>query len=588
MRQLFILESKTVSLSNMLQFFLKLEIMKLQNPPQNSSRFFSIFSVAIFVFAYLFFFYRIHFGVDFFDESYYSALPLRLFLGQKLFVDELYLAQTFSLLTYPFFKLHWYLSHSLEGIIYFMRLMNFCLYLALGGFVFYLTKQKISKPIALLIAATLTLYFPGNMLTLSYNTLGTLFLTLSLFLVFSSAANENRGFLFLSGVMMALASISYITFLAVTALLFGYLFIFHPNKKLSLFYALGVALTFIYPLIFIAQHFTEFKASLSFGKEYLHGPPTVAQAFEVIHKFFPKAVLAVLLMVGVLSRYAKKYSSTLYLSLMGSIPILAGLLSHFAYGGWNTYTFYLSLLSLIAYLEVRENSLSRDLLKWIFIPSIGAGLIAALTSASGFINAQVGMVPASLVALIFLAQAMVKIKDKVTFSLLTTLSLPVFLALCYPLNIWNDSPFKELTHKIQVGPYKGIYTAHEKRTLAEDSYKLMKEEINVGGPLLIYPSFAAGYLVSFVPPAKGVTWYQNSGRTNEILADLYAKQINPESRVIRMKLWYGTPKMKTYYSFDPNDPLTQLLESTHHPVKDTEWFTVFAPNSVAPPTHLMN
>jgi hypothetical protein len=49
-----------------------------------------------------------------------------------------------------------------------------------------------------------------------------------------------------------------------------------------------------------------------------------------------------------------------------------------------------------------------------------------------------------------------------------------------------------------------------------------------------------------------------------------------------MKLWYGTPTMKNYYSFDPNDPLTQLLETTHHPVKETDWFTVFAPNRTSP------
>jgi hypothetical protein len=556
--------------------------MELQKQAQNSFRVFSIFSIAIFIFSYLFFFYRIHFGVDFFDESYYSALPLRLFLGQKLFVDELYLAQTFSILTYPFFKLHWYLSHSLEGIIYFMRLINFCLYLGLATLVFVFLKKGISKPIALLVAATLALYFPGNMLTLSYNTLGTLFLTLSLFLVFSGVEKENRWALFLSGVMMALSSISYITFLGVTALLFAYLYLLHPNKKLALFFALGVVSTFIYPLIFIARHFTDFKASLAFGKEYLHNPPSLAQAIEVIHKFFPKAVLAILLIVGVLARTAKKHSSTLYLLILGSVPILSSVLCYFAYGGWNTYTFYLSFLSLLAYFEVKDNSLAQDLFKWIFVPSIGAGLIAALTSASGFINAQVGMVPASLVALIFLAQSMTKIKGKMTFPVLTSLSLPLVLALCYPLNIWNDSPFKDLTQRIEAGPFRGIYTAPEKRSLAEGSYKLLKEELNVKGPLLIYPSFAAGYLVSFVPPAKGVTWYQNSGRTNEILADLYRKQINPDARVVRMKLWYGTPTMKNYYSFDPNDPLTQLLETTHHPVKETDWFTVFAPNRTSP------
>ncbi|MFM8316082.1 MAG: hypothetical protein ACKOA8_17525, partial [Deltaproteobacteria bacterium] len=85
-----------------------------------------------------------------------------------------------------------------------------------------------------------------------------------------------------------------------------------------------------------------------------------------------------------------------------------------------------------------------------------------------------------------------------------------------------------------------------------------------------------------IPPARGVTWYENSGRTNEILANLYRAQMNSESRVIRMKVWYGSPTVKSYYQFDSTDVLNQLIESTHYPIKETEWFTVFAPKEKSP------
>ena len=45
--------------------------------------------------------WRIHFGVDFTDESFYVAMALRFARGDRPFVDEVNLTQTASWLAHP-------------------------------------------------------------------------------------------------------------------------------------------------------------------------------------------------------------------------------------------------------------------------------------------------------------------------------------------------------------------------------------------------------------------------------------------------------------------------------------------------------
>ena len=537
-----------------------------------------VFALGVFVFSFGFLFYRSRIGVDFFDEPYYAALALRLHLGQKPFIDELYLAQTFSLLTFPLLKIYWAINQSLEGIISFYRMANAVLYLGLGYFIFSAFKTSVGKSMALLIAAACPLFFPGNMTTLGYNSLGSFFLTVSLITYFIGMNKSTTSLFALSGIFMGLSCISYVTFCAMALFFFFYSLIFEKKKERALFFALGVALVLLWPLRFILADWASFLKSVEFGKEYHHEAPSLLKLVEVIHKFFPKTVIALFAMFLGLCHWAHKYSSKAFDLLLMSVPLVAALCCNLSYSFWSGYPFYLSLLSLSAFYRLTQNYYALSLLKWIFFPSFIAGLITAGTSASGFINAQVGLLPATLAGLSFLGLGLSFSSLNNSLSRIAALALPVFLLLFYPLNVWSDAEFSQLTQKITLGPYRGLYTAPEKKKIAEESFSILKPLLTTQGPLLIYPNSPSGYLVNPVPPAKGVVWYENSGRTNEILAGLYKEQMNPDSRVIRMKVWYASPTVKSTHHFDAKDPLNQLIESTHHVIQETQWFTVFAPN----------
>ena len=542
-----------------------------------SERLSFVFAILVFTFSFGFLFYRTFFGVDFFDEPFYAALALRFFNGQKLFVDELNLVQTFALITYPFFKLYWLLHHSLEGVILFLRQSLVALTLVVALVIFGVLKESFGRTLALLASVSCALFFPGNIITLGYNSLGTLFLTLGLLLLYLGTSKNRPWPFFISGVCLGISSLAYITFCSFTALLFFYLGLSSKDKNRALYFALGVALVFLFPFYAALTRWTNFQAALSFRKEYLYDVPSFSKIILIVRKFFPKWVLLGLAFYGFSFFKSYRRFPGVAFSLLALSPLIAVGLGHLSWGNWALVPFYLSLLAAVTIPLVSNSPKVSALLKWVYLPSFVAGSISALTSASGHINAQVGLVPAVIVSLILIHQGMRKLMPHFIFLPVLATGLLPFLSLFFTLAMWSDASWKELTDKVTAGPLRGLYTTPQKRNVLDTVYRELEPLLTSEGPLLVYPNFSSVYLISTMPPAKGVTWYQNSGRTNEILAGLYEKQMNPKSRVIRMKIGHGAPIENPTKTFNPNDPLNRLIESTHTPIKDTEWYTLFAP-----------
>ncbi len=549
--------------------------MKLQSP------FAALLSIALFAFSFGFLFYRLHFGVDFFDEPFYSALCLRLFSGQALLKDELNLASGFSLLSYPFFWAYTKLSGSLEGIILFMRYCFFVLYFALGIGVFSFVRKGVPKPLAISVSACTICFFPFNILTLSYNTLGILFLTLSLFLLWSGVSSGRRLLWIASGFFLGLSSLSYVSFLGVGAFVLAWSFLLKRKELVWLYLGLGLLLAWIYPLLFLFRNQEALFFALDFAKQRISASSSGLEVFRVLHKLFPKQVLFPLFCFYFLSWILKRHSLRGFEALVSLIPAVALLFTFLSTHLWSVYPVYFGALSLVVWGLGADSSFRVSLFKWIFLPSCIAGILSALFSATRHLNAQVGLVPAVLASLLCLAdflQGSYAFKKRQAIQVLLV-GLPVFFVMLYPLNIWDDSSWPTLTAKVRSGPFKGIYTHSEKREMAEEIYSALHPRLQGKGPLLIFPNFSAGYLMSFMPPARGTTWYENSGLTNSILAALYKSQLNPGSRVLRMKTYYGTPTMKSYPSFSKEDPLNGFVETTHEVELETDWFTLWKPRS---------
>ena len=90
-------------------------LIKLKNP-WNS---FLLPLVVLLAFAHTL--WRIHYGVDFSDESWYIVLGYRFFQGDRPLIDETNVVQSMGFLIAPVIGIYLKLKGSLDGIILFTR-----------------------------------------------------------------------------------------------------------------------------------------------------------------------------------------------------------------------------------------------------------------------------------------------------------------------------------------------------------------------------------------------------------------------------------------------------------------------------------
>jgi hypothetical protein len=537
------------------------------------------FATVVFITANIFGLYRIFFGVNFFDEPFYAALPFRFLHGQKLFMQDFTLAQTFAITIYPFVKVHSLLFHSTEYLILFLRCCHWALNLGLELILFYIIKKELTPAVALIIVSSFGLFLPGNIPTLSYNTLGTLFLTLGLFTSFFACYSNRTSLYFFSGISMGLCALTYVTFISITILVALQVAFWRRKKSDFFFYAIGILFVLAVPAMLLVSRLDAFQTSFALSKEYGYSVNKFITLVSILHKLFPKQILGTIIPFFLISYFSCRRNSNLRFLVILFIPIFAFILSQLSTLYWSVYPFYLSILALIPLCTTPKSPFVTSLINRIFIPSILAGFVAALTSALGSLNAQVGLVPAVLASLTLIYLALAQAPSSLSRLCPVFLAVPVFLALGAHIDIWDESPINELTEKITQGPFHGLYTSQEKKKYLDEVSSELLSALSSKGPLLIYPNFTAGYLIAGVSPASGLLWYQNpKGGVDSYLAKAYKKEMTSESRILRMKVWYATPALKLENIFNPNSPINKIIDTDHFPITDNQWFTLYAPS----------
>lgn len=532
----------------------------------------------VFLVAQLFTFHRLFLGVNFFDEPFYLALPFRFLFHQKLFIEDLVLAQTFSLLIYPFIKLHHFLFQSTELIILGMRFWFWILYGLLSFFLLWMLKRMFSPIVLLPVVACSGLFLPGNLPTLSYNTMGTMLLTLGLFALFYGWHFNKKIFFGISGACLSASVLSYPTFFIVwIAVAVGLSIKKRIRQEIGAFLASSIGVI-AYPGILFLLRIKHLENSFALAKEYGYSANKLFEIFRMIHQLLPKQVIfALVIYLGWVSIFRHRNRKLLW--ALSLLPFVAWLLAMFSTRGWPLFPVYLSLLGLIPLLKIKKNLLIKRLTWIVFFPSLVAGFVAAFTSALGVNNAQVGLLPAVLVSLLALSECVNNINfDRRIFKVMV-LGFPVILALLTPQILWDEDPMGELTERVLEGPYKGLLTTPEKLKYLNEVSKEIKMTIKSNGPLMIFPNFTAGYLIAGIEPAPGILWYQNpKGGVDKYLAQAYESRMVEGSRILRMKNWYATPKIKAENYVDPQSPINLLIDKKHHRVAENEWFTLYAPN----------
>lgn len=546
--------------------------------PKKDSKTELCIAIGLFILAQSFTLYRLFFGVNFFDEPFYIAVPFRFLLNQKLFIHDLGLAQTFALVLYPFVKTHNSLFQSSDTIILWMRFCFFILYFGLSLILIFLYRRLFSLSLLLTVFSCFGLFLPGDLPTLSYNTCGTLFLTAGLFLLFYGWYYEQNLFLVFSGLSMGTAVLSYISLVMLLPITFVTLIIFFKNSKQRLLFGGSTGIVLLYPFALAVIRWSSFKNILEVSQQFSHSSNPILQGLHGIHRLFPKQVILFVLIYLFFLFFKGRKDTRIRQFCFLLLPAVAAILAYLSTLNWPVFAIYLTILGLTTLGFIPRERSYKGLFWLIYVPSLLAGIIVSSSSAIGIINAQVGLVPAVLVSLLFLG-SIIDVRKRMSTSIkLFALATPILLSLFSPIRIWDESINSDLTARVDEGPFRGIYTSPEKKTYLKNVTHALLAHSNSNDTLMIHPNFPAGYLIAGVSPAAGLLWYGWSNTDiDEYLAQAYEKYQGKNSRILWMKEWWAHPKMKTKNTLDPKSPISRMIFDKHYALTDNEWFTLFAP-----------
>jgi|GEM_PF-1368589 len=551
--------------------------------------------IATAIISVLLTYWRLHYGVDFTDEAFYVALPYRFVFGDKPFIDELNLVQTFSFITYPFVKLYVSLAGGTKGIVLFMRHIYLFFTFLVAGSIFLALKNTLKRSAALAVSLMVVAFVPFNIPNLSYDTLGMGFFTISCFLgLWIILDKKNYYYLFFSGLAQGLAVISYPTlFVPSIFLIFIFSFLL-PNKRIKGFlsYASGLLLIgLIFSPIFIKAGWHNLRASLDFINSVGvqgGGINKIQKALSDLWHNCPHKALFLIILTGVFIGIKTRPKFFKYALLFFPLLPLSAPMFYGDIGVPMRYVSYFALLAPYFLLFIGNKKIVKQLFWGIWLPSFIAGMSTAWSSGNGYLNATIGLFPASLVTSIFLIILFRKISSQekslnLVYEGLSALPiiLTVVILLVFQCSlVYRDDQISALNVRVNDGPFAGLYTTDKKSEYISNLYKDVQSIAKVNDRLVVYDELPAGFLFSHLRPATDTvwlfspTWYPRINRLS--IVNYYKdKSIQPDIAV-QIKTIPITKNEIYYLNYSADDPLNNFINSSAYKmILSTEDYAIY-------------
>ena len=479
---------------------------------------------------------RLYFGVDFTDESFYTAVPYRFVLGARPLIDETNIVQqTPGVLLFPFVKL-WESVVGLDGMILYARHLHF-LFSAAVAFALFVSLRRIlgDRSLSAVLAAAAVAFVPFGIHGLSYNTFSTGFFAAGCFLGAAWLSDGSRRSLAAAGAAQGLAVFTYPPFALPVGCFFVALYLnSRPRSLRSIAPAfLPAAMGMLVTVVFFVHDGTGTIRDLvqrtsEFGDQGGGVGELAAILSFVSTSFTYKYAAAALLLAALALRAWKAWTAVLPLLVLpfAALPAELG-----ASTSSNEFVTNAALLAPVLFLFRRDSVAGRRLLAVVWLPAAAAGVTTALSSANGGINVAIGFFPALIVTGALLALAIQgAVRDGGSpIDLAPAVALvAIGVALQY-LSVYRDAGIQHLTSRVSNGAYAGIYTTPEKRNFL---IALERDLAAVSAPscrIVFYDAFPAGYLLGHGRPATNATLLlgvkdDQVARYEDLLLAYYEKQ----------------------------------------------------------------
>jgi hypothetical protein len=522
--------------------------------------------------------WRVQRGIDFTDEAFHVALPMRFALGDRPFVDELNLAQTAGLLIYPLVKLHM-LVRGTTGIFLFLRIVYVVFFFGVALCVFRLARTKLPTHAALLAAAAYLPFIPYGSPALSYNTLGCGLLTAGLcvttraLLARDEAPTLLRDPFYWGGLLLGASAFAYPTLVSSAVIAAAAVFLLARGNRIrsTIRTALGgVTFALIVSPVFLRAGGHAIREMLAYSTGIMtlstSKAPILWRAFlgqhpELVMTFGGVAIalalsrrwpVAAALLVPVVPFLARETSVTGILTSLGFVASVALLAPLFA-------------------LALRDSRFGITLLVGVWLPSMSAGAALAWSSGNGAVAAGVGLYPAAIVGVVLMTTWIFELTRtiplgtvRLVFGFAPVVHLYVMTKLLAADDaVYRDASVPELTARITEGPYKGLLTSPSRRaSLVATSRTILS--LATSRRTVFYYDFPAGYLITQTRPVVPSAW-------------MFAiePRMSTDARVFSERAQPGDVVFHLGATLNPANPLDRAVSSRASPLGYHDAFSVW-------------
>ena len=474
-------------------------------------------AIATLVLATLSLLWRIRFGIDLTDESFYIALPYRFALGDTPFVDELNILQTSALLTWPLVKLYVLATGGTDGIMLFMRHAYVAFVLVTTLVVFSSLRAFLRWPQALLVASICLVFVPFNIPNLSYNSMGAGFFAMGCFLGLKAiiplpgdgtTQPTRPASLCLAGLCHALSVVAYPTMIVAAIAYLLVLVTLLQARREILWYVVGAMPVAVGAAGVLAHAGGD---ALLESLRYTRTRPVGGGLEKLIAVL---EGLGVSLLYGSLTivlagvaTFLRRRGSGRAVYLMAVLPISA-LAGRYGFSSlrWSLGVMLnLGLLAVFFYAFVRRGRY-RQLFFLVTVPSCLAGVVLSYTSSNGYISAAMGLLPAALTGLVYMAAIVAEAPGMRRWVSLVLCTLVCALGASQYARFYREDGYPSLVAQVQGGPYAGLSTNPARQRQVAALGEALRSVLRPSDQSIFFYGFPGGYLFTGLRPAARNVW----------------------------------------------------------------------------------
>lgn len=522
------------------------------------------------------------FGVSFFDDSFYVAVPLRLARGARLFTDESSLQATGSLLAVPFTAL-WHALFGVNGIILASRLF----YVAVATLAGWVTVRVLRPTFGWLVpvvAFSAVVLAPAyDTFDVNYNTMAQLAFSMCAVFVFAARRDGSRALAVSAGALAVIGCISYPP-LAVAALPTAAVAVWVLRRDRLWAWLLGgagvtLAVAAAWLLATVPVSDITRAVGVAFGAGYSGEGTSVTSADrlalmtrELKHvvrsrAWWPAMALSVLIARPFFGRRAQAWLAAALpaaLAIPGALAVTRGYAWSF---GVPTLSYLLaltaSLLPFVVFTIARRDGISADVGQLLVLTgtfSVVAVPLVVLTTNSGFVGGMsgVGATPFALVALLCWLSLIREQAGKRMLAVAGVVLLGVEMALLLSVSYKDGAPLT-LSTRLERGAAAGIITTPRR---ASDILAVERSVRSVApsGSSVLAVTVPLVYVLTDARPLTYATWV-STGRPSAAVLDYYRRKgETPDIIVIPPQLlapYGGSPPT------DGSEPLLAWIASNY-------------------------